>query len=95
MKSATQNHRKGPLDFATLNYNSNYFASNDDDLQLSIKSKLETKFKFELGGLLVYDSKAKIIADNEEILDISLNSEDKSNQDILKRDIKKSAHSGN
>ena len=64
-------------------------------MQLSIKSKLETKFKFELGGLLVYDSKAKIIADNEEILDISLNSEDKSNQDILKRDIKKSAHSGN
>lgn len=87
------NRRKGPLDFSTLNFNSSYFASNEDDLYLSIHNQTDTKYKFELGGLLVYDYKAKIVKESDTVLEPLSQIEEKPS--AAHSNISKSGHSGN
>ena len=93
MKPVTQNKQKGPLDLSTLTYNTAYFPEKEDDLCLTIKEDSQTRYKFELGGLLVYDFKAKIVKTGEKTSDFlevkeTIDFKDK------KKDISKSVHSG-
>lgn len=86
---------KGPLDFATLSFNTQYKCSEED---LGMKTKLGTsgnKYKFELGGMLVYDSKALMGVGNEvNELKLKEPSDDKASAGTGVKEVIKSGNSG-
>ena len=60
MNPESKQRPRSPIDFSTLNYNQYYDPDGVSDLQMTVNKQPETKYKFELGGLLVYDSKAAV-----------------------------------
>jgi len=93
MHSETHKKPKGPIDFSTLKYNQYYFPHEPDDLRLSSQKQPETKYKFELGGLLVYDSKATMIKGTDS--SSTTMPEPHTFKGSYNKDLTKSAHSGN
>lgn len=81
------------LDKISIKYNPYYFPQEEDDLHLRSQKQPETKYKFELGGLLVYDSKAKIVKGSENSQIII--PESRPFLGVHKKDLTKSTHSGN
>lgn len=93
MKSNISQKAKGPTDFVTFSFNPGYFQSVDDDLYMKNVVQSETKYKFELGGMLVYDLKARIINQNDNLNEVDI--QNKVNSGIKKKNTTKFENSGN
>ena len=89
-----QNIYRGPINFLTMSYNNAYASSPEDYLRLDPRKEPQSMYKFEFGGLLVYDSRALITKNTEKKTEILESAEEKPRVVINKKDIIKSDLSG-